>query len=309
MLNFTIDPNINTLRLGSSSRTGGQITGAIAPHPDNIYHFGGGGGTLYIDSSLADSVAGQPTSLEMSTTARLLPGRVVLRATNSYSGPTMIYAGSLQLENPNAVAASPIVSVNTTCQSFDGAYYWVKLNQPALETCGQLLLNPHVVVPRRGSQNATGRRRRRLDRQRSDQPFESDRCVRRADYLFTGHPAGVQTNLLHLGGEFSSGVMTKSNLWTIADNAGTLAFMPVALVKSGINSTLDLSAGGQNTYTGGTSIIGGTIVVSSSNQLGGNVAQGIAPGPIMIANGGQLRITRQHDVHARPQRHDLRNAC
>ena len=122
-------------------------------------------------------------------------------------------------------------------------------------------------------------------------------------------PAGVQTNLLHLGGEFSSGVMTKSNLWTIADNAGTLAFMPVALVKSGINSTLDLSAGGQNTYTGGTSIIGGTIVVSSSNQLGGNVAQGIAPGPIMIANGGQLRITRQHDVHARPQRHDLRNAC
>ena len=74
--------------------------------------------------------------------------------------------------------------------------------------------------------------------------------------------------------------MTKANNWIIADRINPN--IPVALVKSG-TSVLDLSLGGPNTYSGGTSIFGGQIKVSDANQLGS--------GPIFLTNAGTLHVT------------------
>jgi autotransporter-associated beta strand protein len=74
--------------------------------------------------------------------------------------------------------------------------------------------------------------------------------------------------------------MTAATGWVITDNGTT----PVALVKTGIYNDLDLTGGGPNTYTGGTAILGGEVIVSSADQL--------SIGPILIANGGRLKVTQ-----------------
>jgi hypothetical protein len=104
--------------------------------------------------------------------------------------------------------------------------------------------------------------------------------------------AAPAVNVLGLGGEYSAGTMV--SLFQVTNNPVTLS--PVLLYKAGRNSTLDLRvtpvAGpgplGVNTYTGGTIIAGGTIVVNDARQL--NAAEGGTGGPIAILNGGRLRI-------------------
>src|SRR5262249_41673076 len=89
-----------------------------------------------------------------------------------------------------------------------------------------------------------------------------------------GLPA-VPTNILHLGGEDSSGIMHV--LFPIVDAA-----FPVALLKSGIFSALDLTTVPGNFYTGGGGMMGGEVMVMVPPQLG--------PGPITITDGGVLHI-------------------
>ena len=87
----------------------------------------------------------------------------------------------------------------------------------------------------------------------------------------------INTQILHLGGENSSGTMTLN--FPILDYGGN----PTALLKSGINSTLDLTAEpGANAATGGTGILGGTVKVNASTQL--------SPAAIVITDGGILHI-------------------
>jgi hypothetical protein len=68
----------------------------------------------------------------------------------------------------------------------------------------------------------------------------------------------------------------------------------VLLYKAGKNSKLDLTQYWEmeeipNTYSGGTIIAGGEIIVSDANQL--NAQQGSTGGPIAILNGGRLHVT------------------
>ncbi|MGA2060818.1 MAG: autotransporter-associated beta strand repeat-containing protein, partial [Thermoguttaceae bacterium] len=268
------------LRIGSSDTTGlANTVGNITPSTSgNTYFLGGGGGTLTINSVLSDHNGG-PTALEMGTSGQLLPGRIILNPggtshQNTYSGATLIRAGTLQLATANAIRNSSSLSVGTYSTGFNGLYTGAlngEFNGP-----GQLLLVPGVSYL--GPVNA-----RTLDG--GAVGWTSDKTIGSlpgnwgTTLLSTlANPAGAPTNILHLGGEYSSGTMTKTINWIIADiNPNS----PVALVKSG-PSVLDLSQGGANTYSGGTSILGGEIKVSDSNQLGS--------GPIFLTNAGTLHV-------------------
>ena len=90
------------------------------------------------------------------------------------------------------------------------------------------------------------------------------------------------TIVLGLGGEYTAGTM-------FAQFKITDAQFPVMLYKAGMNSKLDLrQCPMPNTYTGGTIIAGGELIVNNAAQL--NAHQIGNGGPIAILNGGRLHI-------------------
>ncbi|MGA2796425.1 MAG: PEP-CTERM sorting domain-containing protein, partial [Thermoguttaceae bacterium] len=308
-LAFHSDTSIRGLRLGSSSRSsssrsGGTISGTIWPQPaaNGIvwYLLGGGGGTLTIHSNL-----NEPVGVEMATTGNLLPGRVILdpASPNWFTGRTRIYAGTLQPTSRMALEVTPMVSVNTTCTDFDGTYIKPKSTSQvdagtyfSFEGPGQLLLDPSVnyafplgmVALDGGAVGWTGNKvinSIAADVGTYGMPLNSFLWW---SEKYGGSEYSVPTNLLHLGGEYSQGTMKFAANCSITDNVP----IPVALVKSGLYSTLDLSTnpGAINTYTGGTAIIGGELIVSDSKQVCGDRTI-LTGGPILIANGGVLHVT------------------
>jgi hypothetical protein len=310
-LNFNTNLNIQMLRLGSSSRSGGTVSGLISPQPTpgGLWHLlGGGGGTLTIHSNLDDMGQGAATGLEMATTGFLLPGRVILdpdshRNFNGFTGPTMIYAGTLQPTSRRALEFTPYVSVNTTCTDFDGSFIRTKSTgqvmagtQFSFEGPGQLLLNPSVeyafaqgfIRLEGGAVGWTGDKEINSIAGDVGTYFMPLNSFLWWDESLGGSESARPTNLLHLGGEYSQGIMKMGISCSITNQGSS----DVALVKSGIYSTLDLSTGpgAGNTYTGGTAIIGGELIVSDSIQVCGNPNNPVG-GPILIANGGVLHVT------------------
>jgi autotransporter-associated beta strand protein len=276
---------ITALRIGSSDTSGSaQTSGIITPSTvANTYFLGGGGGTLTIKSVLTDKNGGNNTALEMGTSGQLLPGRIILspnningNGNNTYTGPTSIRAGTLQLATANAIVSSSSLSVWTYSTSFNGLYTGAlngEFNGP-----GQLLLDPNVGYA--GPVNACFLDGGAVGWTDDITLFGLPGVYRTKLNSTLANPLFVTaTNILHLGGEYSSGTMTKASNWIIADRINPN--VPVALVKSG-TSVLDLSSGGQNTYSGGTSILGGQIRVSDANQLGS--------GPIFLTNAGTLHV-------------------
>jgi hypothetical protein len=302
-LDFYNDANIQRLRLGSSSRPGAVIWSppeegrdSIRPNPPDAwyarptYHVGGGGGTLMIIAGLSDY--GGVTNLEMATTGTLLPGRIILDSECFYTGRTDIYAGTLEIM-PFSVALSSGVWVGTTCRDFDGGFRTARAPF-AFEGPGQLLLmprepgdEPYAILS--GPWLDGGAVGWMADVVLDRLAFDGRRGIGFYGATINSTLASVastQTNLLHLGGEYSGDpnqtvTMTKTANWVITNNGA----VPVALVKSGIYNRLDLTRGGPNTYTGGTAIIGGEVIVSDAGQL--------STGPILIANGGRLHVTQQ----------------
>ena len=277
-INVNANNTRTALRIGSSDTSGNaQTSGNIIPSTDrNTYFLGGGGGTLTITSVLTDNYNGGHTALEMGTSGQLLPGRIIPReyGQNSITGATLIRAGTLQLASATAVLHSSSLSVGTYSTGFNGVYTGApngKLDGP-----GQLLLDPNLYYL--GPVNNCS-----LDGGAVGWTGNKTLTALPGVYGATlnstlANPLGALTNILHLGGDYSSGTMTKTNDWIIADING---FSPVALVKSG-PSVLDLSQGGANTYSGGTSILGGQIQVSDASQLGS--------GPIFLTNAGTLHV-------------------
>ncbi|MGD0383791.1 MAG: hypothetical protein ABSA77_09735, partial [Thermoguttaceae bacterium] len=126
-----------------------QIIPNVNPPGISEYYFGGGGGTLRLDCQLQDY--GQQTWLEMGTTGNLLPGRIALnpggdinqQEPNLYTGPTRIFAGTLQLMKQNSVWASQLVSCNNYDMNITNGLYAVP-GAPGATWVGpgQLLLDP-----------------------------------------------------------------------------------------------------------------------------------------------------------------------
>ncbi|MCC6125939.1 MAG: hypothetical protein IT426_13320 [Pirellulales bacterium] len=306
----SFDPQPNPLKHASVGMGTQIVPYVVGPFVCNIYYFGGGGGTLRIDALLNDYEQ-RPTMLEMGTTGTLLPGRVALNPggdffddANTFTGATEICAGTLQLMKQNAVWGSSMVRVWTYDSSLTNGLYanpgpyhyaWEGAGNYTWTGPGQLLLDPgrNGIINdwSLGWYTAAG-----------GLPLFNSLQLWGGVIGWTGNvtlPAvpgqygatlasnltGVQlqVNVLGLGGEYSAGTMTTQ--FVITNNGP----YPVLLYKAGKNSKLDLRQGGANTYTGGTIIAGGEVIVSNANQL--NAHGSGTGGPIAILNGGRLHVT------------------
>jgi hypothetical protein len=291
----------------------------IGPYYCNIYYFGGGGGTLRVDSQLINYQE-KNTMFEMGTTGTLLPGRVALNPggelyeiNNTFTGGTDICAGTLQLMKRGSVYGTLWVCVWTYDMNITNGLYanpgsyhyqnWEGTGNYTFNGPGQLLLDPgkNTVQDDWSLEwyyaNGGGSLLNSLFLDGGVVGWTGNVTLWRvpgtygfAPYSNLNPNANPNVNVLGLGGEYSAGTMTTT--FQITDNfPQTGGQIPVLLYKAGMNSVLDLrqtpTAG--NSYTGGTIIAGGEIIVNSSTQL--NAHAGSNGGPICILNGGRLRVT------------------
>jgi autotransporter-associated beta strand protein len=288
------------------------------------YFVGGGGGTLRIDRPLLDWYDSQnlryvPTTLEMGTTGSVLPGRVALYVTqgdqNQFRGPTNVLAGTLQLMTAAAVGNTSSVHVGVYPNKAlrNGIYFHTDQFDTSFPYAGpgMLLINPGQNREMNLTGYATGlgtlANSLKLDGGLIGWTNDVDIIQVPGSYGATvdSNLRNLETNpaqydpvhVLGLGGEYSAGVMTVKN-FAITDNQST----PVLLYKAGARvigsnpadpltnqgSILDLTQGQANTYTGGTVIAGGEVRISNANQL--NAAPGGTGAPVVISNGGRLRV-------------------
>jgi hypothetical protein len=296
-----------------------QIMPSMVPgqaHP--LYYFGGGGGTLRIDSQLQNY---QPrAALEMGTTGKLLPGRVALNpgpetnpeAANLYTGRTQVLAGTLQLMKRNAVYATSGVNVGSyDADILQGLYKTPWYPNATWEGPGQLLLDPGRNPQGTGPKDwdltwysAGGNFANPLLNFLSlnggvigwtadvDLPAVPGKYFAPMMSDLTGVQQMVY--VLGLGGEYSAGSMYVK--FPITETLGE-TITPVLLYKAGKNSVLDLRQmpfpllpPNQRWFTGGTIIAGGTVLIDSAAQL--NAETDGAGGPLAILNGGRLRVAQ-----------------
>jgi autotransporter-associated beta strand protein len=289
-----IGGGLTSLRLGSSGT--GVLTGAVTPYTipggPSTYYLGGGGGSLTITAPLLPGPPGPAaTSMEMGTTGTLLPGLVELTAPIAYTGSTSIKAGTLQIPGAGILKPTAITHVGTysTLLTTGSAYSGAPAGTP-YDGPGQLLLasaggfGAYGYGPG-GSFGAGG-----LSLDGGTVGYDGSivlpaipataygAAIPSELYQSKSAPlAPIATHILSLGGEHSAGTMTV--VFPIANVAG----VPVALLKSGIGSVLDLTAlPGANTATGGTGIMGGEVKVDLPTQLG--------PAAIVITDGGILHV-------------------
>jgi len=230
------------------------------------YYFGGGGGTLRVDSILFDDLA-PGVALEMGTTGTLLPGRVALRPTgleggdhpNMYSGPTVIDAGTLQLLNQGAVQNSPVVNLTTYNNALiNGLYDNTAASNYAWKGPGMLLIDPDaqgdmnlfgpgayltggatgIPVPLGNNLNLFGgvigwTNNVLLTQLPGKFPLAAGSGILQSNLRNPGDPAVLNVCVLGLGGEYSAGTMTKTPLWQIADWQVGTESVPVLLYKAG----------------------------------------------------------------------------
>jgi autotransporter-associated beta strand protein len=97
--------NLSALSLGATGNY--TFSGNLTPH-GTAYRLGGGGGTLTISRPLTDGENGATGVLvDVNGTAA---GTVVLGAINSYTGPTTVNAGTLQIASDSNLGAVPTTS-------------------------------------------------------------------------------------------------------------------------------------------------------------------------------------------------------
>ncbi|MEJ1973828.1 MAG: PEP-CTERM sorting domain-containing protein [Lacunisphaera sp.] len=100
------------IRFGTA--TSAILTGTFKPQGGN-YQFGNGGGSLYVASNLAD-VPGFASQLQLNNSS-MVPLKLYLQGTNSYSGPTVSNNGFIIFDGANALPASGNLTAQTRTPS------------------------------------------------------------------------------------------------------------------------------------------------------------------------------------------------
>jgi autotransporter-associated beta strand protein len=110
MTNYTGPINLSGLGLPSSveigSATSAVISGTITSQTPGTYKFGGGGGTLYVDSVIQNVGAATVSNLDPGSS---LPLTVYLRGANQYAGTTTANDGFIIFDGPTAL---PFINPN-----------------------------------------------------------------------------------------------------------------------------------------------------------------------------------------------------
>lgn len=253
-----------------------SILGPVIPGTDPAtgqptYRFGGGGGTLNVLTSLGD-VATTPTSL-------IITGpdtKVILGAANSFSGRLVVENGATL--GLGAIGALGDRTVNV---DYDGLVY----EDPQIDSS-----NVGAQINLTGTAQATGL---------AQIGWNGDKGI--TDLAQVGHivgsgaasPAGGETRILGLGATGDSGVLTlgvdisnadayTNGILRSEDAPGANGAIALRLVLGG-PSTVDLR-GRNNTHTGGTHILAGTVLGDALANLG-------APGTLVaIEQGARLEM-------------------
>jgi len=258
---FTDPVNVANLTnyAGLGSSTSARLTGAIRLASGHDYRFGGGTGTLYVESNLSSATAG----LQIKSTFGQ-PLTVVLRGNNSFTGNSSVSNSVLVLDSAHA-SPGRILTI-------EGPGYIGATENFATSTAGFLSLlratSANSIV---GFDSAN---------------IAAPRTITQAIDLSLG---GTRSNAYYLGTSSKvtlTGALTPtvgSPLYLTAVKGGYLTVgstlgdaIPGLVV--GQTTSFDPQGGtveltGRNTYTGGTKLLSNTLRVSNNAALGtGSVA-------------------------------------
>ncbi|MCC5828206.1 MAG: PEP-CTERM sorting domain-containing protein [Phycisphaeraceae bacterium] len=199
-------------------------------------------------------------------------GLTVLAAANSFTGTlTVESAGVLHLAHADAAqSASAVITSGTQAAN--------------LGAIGSLLLDPSVSY--------SGAAMAAIQLDGGAIGWTDDVVLTGLPGIYTSRLINVGGNkrVLHLGGAESRGTMTQDSSWDIADDGATA----VHLVKSGLDSVLDLTGVAANSFSGGLTILQGKVLFSDVDQLGSAASNRVdirQTGVLALAEGsGDLTI-------------------
>jgi fibronectin-binding autotransporter adhesin len=280
-----LDLSGSPLRLASTANgTIGTNVTVTANATANTYFFGGAAGNLTVQA-----VLGGNASLEMGTSGNLAAGRTILGANNTYTGATVVKLGTLELAATGAVQGSSSLELRTTSAAFAGSSL----------SFGSLLLDPALTYT--GNAGATGNFATGATLSGGAIGWKSNQTLTQLPGVYgttilstLANPTlPTATNLLHFGGPLSAGNLTLSGFAITNNTVGNLT-TPVAVVKSGSGSVLDMRSLLSSNYTGGLSILQGSVLVNNANQLG--------TGRIFITSGGSKLAVEQSMTIPNPLR-------
>ncbi|HYE20274.1 MAG TPA: hypothetical protein VEA69_17630 [Tepidisphaeraceae bacterium] len=240
---------------GTAASGGVTYTGALTPNGAG-YRFGGGGAATKLILG-----AGTLTGAAGATVA----GSGITQMGNAaagYSGALAATGGTLYVPNGVSLQAAASLTTSGTGPTTAAAV----LLDPTQAYTGPGVTLDNGAIGWTGNKSITA----------LPGAYSANTIAGPGDYNV------ANAKLLNLGGVHSSGTMTLGGGFAIADDGGT----PVALVKSGYNSTLDLTTApaGGNGFTGGMYVAGGTVLFNNANQLGAG-ASGSGQNRIVIDSG------------------------
>lgn len=99
--------------------TSAILTGAITPQSSTAFQFGGGGGTLYVDTPLANGVA---TNFILTNYGSVAPLTVYLQGTDTYIGSTTAEDGFLIFDGANSLPGSTTLTAYGTNTDIGNSY-------------------------------------------------------------------------------------------------------------------------------------------------------------------------------------------
>jgi len=255
-----IDVSGLTSYAGLGSTTSARLIGNFRVGANQDYRFGGGAGTLYVETNLTNSgsnlqvhsIFGQPLS-------------VFLQGTNNFGGKTSILNSVLVLDSQQAVSAGKILNI-------DGPGYVGATERFGASTSGFLSLlhatNPNAIA----GIDSTNLLAPRTVSDAIDLSLGGTRTD--PYYLGTTTKVTLTGNITPTVGDSLYLTAVKGGHLTVGSTLGSN--IPGLVI--GQSNSFDPQGGiveltGHNNYMGGTKVLGGTLRVSNNAALGsGEVA-------------------------------------
>jgi autotransporter-associated beta strand protein len=253
---------------GLGSQTSARLTGAITVGPGGTYRFSGGAGTLYVESNLTAASSGLDLRSSFGS-----PLTLVLRGVNTFPGQVDVLNSVLVLDGSQALANNSS-STPTRRLNLNGPGYAGYTENFAVTPNGFLsrinTTSPLAIV---GIDSANTSAPRTV----SDAIDLSEGGTRQDPlYLGTSTRVTLTGDITPTTGDDLYLTAVKGGHLTVASTLG--GGIPGVVV--GQSNAFDPQGGtvelkGNNTYSGGTQVLGGTLLAGSNNALGlGGVAVG-----------------------------------
>lgn len=274
--------NGGTLRIGNDGTNDGSVSGTIAND-----------GMLEFDNLNTANFAG---AIFGTGALRKLGGNTLtLSGASSYSGPTVITAGTLRLGGNDRLNTSGNVSVASGA-SFDlGGYSQgigelsgageVKLGSGGALSAGKTTSSTFTgIISGSGSLTKTG----------------TGRLTLAGDNTYTGSTT-IAAGMLQIGNAGTTG-----SLATDVSNSGILAFNRTddsifgKVISDGAGAgSVEQNGTGRTIFTGANTYTGGTTVNAGALQIGNGLAAGSIAGSVTVAPGAEFAVKRS-DIYTLP---------